>query len=216
MVIIEPAALALFCLAAFALIVVPGPAVFYIVARSVAQGTAAGMVSALGVGLGATLHVAAAALGVSAVLMASATAFTLLKLAGAAYLIYLGVRTLLSRQDPGAVRVTDRRALSRVFLDGALVNALNPKVALFFLAFLPQFVSPAAGSVPAQMVFLGALFVLIGIASDAVYALLAGGLTSRFRASVRGQRLGRWFSGSLYLALGAGTAVMGAGEKPAS
>ena len=101
-------------------------------------------------------------------------------------------------------------------LDGALVNALNPKVALFFLAFLPQFVSPAAGSVPAQMVFLGALFVLIGIASDAVYALLAGGLTARFRASVRGQRLGRWFSGSLYLALGAGTAVMGAGEKPAS
>jgi len=211
----DAAELLVFCAAAFALIVVPGPAVFYIVARSVAQGPAAGIVSALGVGLGASLHVAAAALGVSALIMASATAFTVLELLGAGYLILLGIRTLLERDEaPAAVAGAVRsRSLGRVFLDGVVVNALNPKVALFFVAFLPQFVDPGAGSVPAQMVFLGALFVLIGIASDAVYAVLAGGLAGRLRASRRAARARRWFSGSVYLGLGVGTALLGEADE---
>lgn len=211
----EPTQLGLFCLAAFALIVVPGPAVFYIVARSVAQGAQAGLVSALGVGLGATVHVTAAAVGVSALVMASATAFSLLKFAGAAYLLYLGLRTLFGREPAVDVGSPRPRRLGRIFLDGALVNVLNPKVALFFLAFLPQFVDPHAGSVPAQMALLGALFVVIGILSDAVYALLAGRLASRLRASPRGQRLSRRFSGSVYMALGVGTALVSGNAEPA-
>ncbi len=201
--------LVLFLAAATALIVVPGPAVFYVLARSIAQGSVAGLVSVFGVGLGAMVHVGAAALGVSAVVMASATAFTVLKFAGAAYLVYLGVRAFMERDETTALRAVRPRRLSRVFVDGAVVNLLNPKTALFFLAFLPQFVDPAAGSVPAQFLALGALFVVIGIVSDSAYAVAAGALAARLRGSERAARIRRWFSGSVYLGLGAGMALAG-------
>ena len=206
--------LALFVAAATALIVIPGPAVFYLLARSVAQGPLAGLVSVLGIGAGATVHVAAAALGVSALVMASATAFTVLKWLGAAYLLYLGIRTLLQR-DPGAAPVPHLRArgLRRVFLEGLVVNVFNPKVALFFLAFLPQFVDPGAASVPVQMTALGLVFVLIGIVSDSLYVLLAAGLATRLRASRAAARAQRWFAGSVYVGLGVATALAGDGVK---
>lgn len=215
MISLDTTTVLLFSVSAFALIVVPGPAVFYIIARSVAQGPVAGVVSALGIGLGATVHVAAAALGVSAVIMASTTAFTALKLVGAAYLIYLGIRALRERGDDSALRsVTSSHGWVRIFADGVVVNVFNPKVALFFVAFLPQFVDPVAGSVPAQMVILGGLFVLIGIASDAVYAILASSIARRLRTSGRTTaRWRRWFSGSVYIALGVGTALVGTGDE---
>lgn len=214
MIALDATTLALFSVSAFALIVVPGPAVFYIIARSVAQGSGAGVISALGIGLGATVHVAAAALGVSAVIMASATAFTVLKLVGAAYLIYLGIRAIRDRGSADDVRtVASHHGWLRIFADGVVVNVFNPKVALFFVAFLPQFVDPGAGSVPVQMVVLGGLFVLIGILSDAVYAVLASSIARRVRGSPRTAQWRRWFSGSVYIGLGIGTALVGTGDE---
>lgn len=214
MVFPDATSMLLFSVSAFVLIVIPGPAVFYVVARSVAQGPLAGLVSALGIGLGATVHVAAAALGVSAVIMASTAAFTVLKVVGALYLIYLGIRVLRERAGDEPTVALRRRGMRRVFLDGLVVNIFNPKVALFFVAFLPQFVDPAAGSVPAQMAMLGGVFVLIGIVSDAAYALVAGSLALRLRASEHVARLRRWFSGGVYIALGVGTALLGTGDDP--
>src|SRR4051794_34740059 len=145
--------LALFCAAALALIVVPGPAVTYIVTQSIDKGRGAGLASAFGVASGGLVHVAAAVVGLSALLASSATAFTIVKLVGAAYLIVIGVRRLLARHEdarepevptaPGSPR--------RLFLQGAVVNVLNPKTALFFLAFLPQFVDPDRGTVAGQV-----------------------------------------------------------------
>lgn len=146
----------------------------FIVARSLEQGRLAGLVSVLGVQLGAIVHVLFAALGLSALLMQSALAFGVVKYAGAAYLIYLGLRTLLARTDmPSEVEVEPKR-LSRVLLQGFLVNLLNPKTALFFFAFLPQFVQPAHGPVAVQVVVLGLLFIGLALISDSLYALLAG------------------------------------------
>ena len=132
--------LVVFAVAAFVVLITPGPAVFYIVARSIDQGRVAGVVSTLGVGTGALIHVGAAALGVSALLMSSALAFSVLKYLGAAYLIYLGVRKFLVRDHAEQPRSLERRTLARTFYDGVIVNVLNPKTALFFFAFLPQFV----------------------------------------------------------------------------
>jgi threonine/homoserine/homoserine lactone efflux protein len=132
--------LVVFAIAAFVLLITPGPAVFYIVARSIDQGRIAGIVSTLGVGAGALVQVGAAALGVSAVLLSSALAFDILKYLGAAYLIYLGVRKFLVRDELEQSRVLAPRTLARIFYDGVVVNVLNPKTALFFFAFLPQFV----------------------------------------------------------------------------
>jgi threonine/homoserine/homoserine lactone efflux protein len=212
MVLPDFTSLLLFSVSAFVIIVIPGPAVFYVVARSVAQGPLAGVGSALGVGVGATVHVAAAALGVSAVIMASTTAFMVLKIVGAIYLIYLGIRALRDRGGDEPASVMRRRGMLRVFLDGLVVNIFNPKVALFFVAFLPQFVDASAGHVPFQMVVLGGVFVLIGIVSDVAYALLAGSLALRLRASERAARVRRWFSGGVYIALGVGTALAGTGD----
>jgi len=181
--------------------------VFYIVARSVAQGPLAGLVSVLGVALGASAHVAAAALGVSALVLASAEAFVVLKWLGAAYLVWLGIRAFAVDDEAAPGAPVRRRRLVRVFADGVVVNLLNPKTALFFLAFLPQFVDPHAGSVPLQMLVLGALFVAIGLASDGVYALVAGGLAMRLRESAAARRTRRWFSGCVYIGLGAMTAL---------
>jgi threonine/homoserine/homoserine lactone efflux protein len=165
------ASLGIFAAAALLLLLTPGPAVLYIVARSLEQGRRAGLVSALGVHLGTLVHVAAA--GLSAILAASATAFSVVKYLGAAYLVYLGARSLLERRTAG--NGADRpRPLRRAFLDGVVVNVLNPKTALFFLAFLPQFVNVSRDSVGAQVLALGVLFVLLGLVTDGGYALMAG------------------------------------------
>lgn len=202
-----PQELLVFVTAAVALLVVPGPSVLYVVARGIDQGRPAALVSVLGIGLGAMVHVAAAAVGLSALLVSSATAFASVKYLGAAYLIYLGIRTLLDRSDPVGPARTTRRPLRRLFTGGFVVEALNPKTALFFLAFLPQFVDPAAGNVLAQTLLLGALFVAIGICTDGCYAMAAGsigGLVGSRPTLARAQRV---VSGTIYLGLGAATAL---------
>jgi len=153
------ATLVVFAAAATALIVVPGPAVLYIVAQSVEQGRLAGFVSALGVAVGGLVHVTAAAIGLSALVLSSATAFTAVKLAGAAYLVGLGLHALLVHKHVAENVVPRVRRLRRLFGQGVLVNILNPKTALFFFAFLPQFVDRDAGSPAAQLAVLGLVFV---------------------------------------------------------
>ncbi len=203
----------LFVAAAFGLLIIPSPSVLYIVARSIDQGRQAGLVSALGVGIANLLHVAAATLGLSALLMASALAFTLVKYAGATYLIYLGVRTLLARGQSRSAAADKTRKLSRIFSQGVLVNLLNPKTALFFFAFLPQFVDPARGPAAGQFLFFGFLFVVMAICSDSTYAMLAGTLGGRLKESTAFLHIQRYFAGSIYVALGVMTALTGSGKS---
>lgn len=167
----------------------------------------------MGVGVGSLFHVAAATLGVSALLVSSALAFTVVKYIGAAYLIYLGVRTLLAREEFRRTVVFEPKKLIRVFYQGVVVNLFNPKVALFFFAFLPQFVDPARGAVAGQILFFGCLFVVMGICSDGLYAFLAGTMGGWLRGSVRFLRTQRYFTGSVYIALGVSTALAGSDEK---
>jgi threonine/homoserine/homoserine lactone efflux protein len=201
----DPAALWLFALASLALAVVPGPAVLYIVAQSVNGGRKAGVVSAFGVASGGLFHVLAAVVGLSALVAASAEAFTIVKIVGAAYLIWLGIRTLVSKEN----RIGGRRpepTLTRTYRQGVIVNVLNPKTALFFLAFLPQFVDPD-GSVRLQLAVLGAMFVVIALASDLVWALVAGTAGAVLRRSRTFLRVQRYVSGTVFIALGAFAAL---------
>jgi threonine/homoserine/homoserine lactone efflux protein len=196
---------ALFVLAALALAVVPGPAVLYIVAQSVDQGRLAGLVSALGIGTGGLVHVAAATVGLSSLLASSATAFTIVKYAGAAYLILLGIRRLLTREEVGEEAHQPPRANRQIFRNGVVVNVLNPKTALFFLAFLPQFVDPDASAATLQILLLGLIFVVIAFCSDSMWALAAGTLGSWLRRSRWYLGVKRWMTGTVFVGLGLST-----------
>jgi threonine/homoserine/homoserine lactone efflux protein len=196
----SPSAFALFCLASVALAVVPGPAVTYIVMHSVDKGRRAGMAAAAGVASGGLVHVAAATVGLSALIASSATAFTVVKLVGAAYLIVVGVRKIVGRDDSEEVQATPA-PLRRLYRQGVIVNVFNPKTALFFLAFLPQFVDTDARVAP-QVAVLGLTFALIAFASDCSYALLADLLAGRLRRSARGASITRWLTGGIFVALG--------------
>ncbi len=206
----DASTLALFAAAALALIVLPGPAVLYIVAQGIDRGRLAGVVSALDVATGGLLHVLAAAVGISSLVVSSATAFSIVKYAGAAYLIVLGLRRLLGPDDePGEPAGRPARTLGRTYRQGVVVNALNPKTALFFLAFLPQFVDPEAGSVPLQVTVLGLLFVSIAVVSDCAWGLAAGtaaGWLRERRGVLRAQRL---TSGGVMVGLGVAAALTG-------
>jgi threonine/homoserine/homoserine lactone efflux protein len=195
-------ALELFGLAAFALIVIPGPAVLYIVSQSVGHGRAGGLAAVLGIETGAFVHVAGAALGVSAILASSATAFSALKLAGGAYLVVLGIRRLRERDSASQPGTTRTRPLSSIFRQGVIVNALNPKTALFFLAFLPQFVDPHRGHVALQAAVLGLVWVAVATACDSVWALGSGSLVGLLRTSARARNVERMTSGGILLGLG--------------
>lgn len=203
----DPATLLLFAVAALALLLIPGPSVIFIVTRSLHQGRRAGLVSALGVGTGGMLHVLAATLGLSAVLLSSALLFSVVKFLGAGYLIYLGVRTLLARTEGPQAVVFKPQPLGQVFWQGALINALNPKTALFFLAFLPQFIKPDHGPAALQTLVLGGLFLGLAVLSDSTYALLAGSLRRYLGGGPVFARRQRYFTGSIYIALGAGAAL---------
>ena len=202
--------LLVFGAASLALIAVPGPAVFYIVTRSLSQGRTAGLVSMIGIEVGGLVHVAAAVVGLSALLASSAVAFNVVRYAGAAYLVYLGVRALLSKDGDETALERQPEGRGRIFWHGVAVNVLNPKTALFFLAFLPQFIDPNAGSVALQAGLLGVLFVSIAAVSDGAYALLAGVAGDRLR---RGRLLQR-LSGGIFIGLGAVAAL--SGERPRS
>jgi threonine/homoserine/homoserine lactone efflux protein len=204
----DPSTLLLFAGAALALIVIPGPAVLYILAQSVEHGRQAGVVSAIGVAAGGLVHIVAAAVGISALVVSSAVAFSIVKYAGAAYLLYLGIRRLLDRGADGEDAVPSEARPLRIFRRGVIVNVLNPKTALFFLAFLPQFVDPARGAVLPQILVLGTLFVLLALLSDSLYALGAGVLAARLRRRRAGARdAGRYASAAVYITLGGATAL---------
>jgi threonine/homoserine/homoserine lactone efflux protein len=205
--------LALFAGAALALLLVPGPAVLYIVAQSVEQGRVAGLVSMLGIEMGGLVHVAAAALGLSALLVQSAVAFSVVKYAGAAYLVYLGLRKLLAHERFEAGESRPPKKLGRLFRQGIVVNVLNPKTALFFFAFLPQFVDPEAGAVGLQIGLLGLLFIAIAVVSDGSYALAAGTAAHLLRGNPRFLRAERWVSGSVFVGLGLTAAFTGHARK---
>ena len=204
---------ALFCIAALALLVVPGPAVLYIVTRSIHQGKRAGLVSVLGIHLGTLVHITAATAGLSALLVSSASAFTAVKLAGAAYLIGLGLWTLFSRSPDAEVALGGERRLRRVFAQGVVVNVLNPKTALFFLAFLPQFIDPHRGHAAVQIALLGLTFAALGMVTDSVWAVGAGAAGDVLRRSRRFAHVQRYVSGSVFVGLGVVTALAGAGRE---
>ena len=199
--------------AALALLLVPGPAVLCVVARGAEGGRPVGLVSCLGIEAGTLVHIVFAAVGLSAVLASSATAFSLVKWMGAAYLVWLGLRQLFNRDNEDAPISVEPERLSRVFSQGLLVQVLNPKVALFFLAFLPQFVDSSRGPVWMQILVLGSTLALLGLVTDGLYALAGGTAGDWFRRRGAGFRRGqRYVSGGVYLALGAASAVSGSGK----
>ena len=199
----------LFALASILLAITPGPDMIYIATRSIAQGRDAGVVSALGVHTGVLIHTFAAALGLSALIAASAVAFSIVKYAGAGYLIYLGIQTFLGKSATLEIKSTARAKLSEVFYQGLLVNLLNPKVILFFLAFLPQFVDPSQGNVKLQLLTLGILFIVFVLPIDMGVGLAGGQFGIWLRAKQGIQQATKWVTGSIYIALGLTTAMTG-------
>jgi len=213
MELLPTANLAVFFVATLGMLLVPGPAVMYIVARSVDQGRKAGLASVFGIETGAFVHTLAAAFGISAILMSSSLAFDVVKLLGAGYLIYLGVRKLMEKDATDANLTDERKSLRRIFMQGMVVNILNPKTALFFFAFLPQFVEPAKGNVALQIIVLGLIFMLMATVTDSLYALAAGTAGRWLRGNLRFLRFQRLFTGTAYIGLGIVAAFSGRSEK---
>jgi threonine/homoserine/homoserine lactone efflux protein len=203
----DPSRLALFVGAALLLLVVPGPSVLYIVTQSVSHGRRAGMASVAGITTGTLVHIAAATIGLSALLASSALAFDVVKYLGAAYLIVVGLRRLAGLEQPEQTEAPRRRSFTRLYRQGIVVNVLNPKTALFFLAFLPQFVDSTRGAAWTQILVLGLLFAGLGFLSDGAWALVAGTLGERLRRSRRFPQVQRYVSGSVFVGLGAVAAL---------
>jgi threonine/homoserine/homoserine lactone efflux protein len=203
----DSSSLALFFAASLIMLAVPGPAVLYIVARSIDHGPTAGVVSALGIAFGSVGLVLATAFGISALIEATPAAFDVIRYAGGAYLVYLGIRTWRARDTGGMSAVRPPVSRRRVFSEGIVVNFLNPKTAIFFLAFLPQFVNPA-GSVRLQLVVLGLIFVAMGVVTDSIYALLAGATAARLRGDGRLPRIRRLVVATVYIGLGLAAAFL--------
>jgi threonine/homoserine/homoserine lactone efflux protein len=186
--------------------------VLYVVARSIHEGRRAGLASVLGIHVGTLVHIGAAAVGLSALVASSAAAFTAVKIAGAVYLVGLGLWTLFSGRAEPDVALGGERNLRCAFAQGVVVNVLNPKTALFFLAFLPQFVDANASHPAAQIAFLGLLFALLGLVTDSLWALVAGSVGGVLRRSRRFVRTQRYVTGSVYLGLGVATAFAGSAK----
>jgi threonine/homoserine/homoserine lactone efflux protein len=205
----EPTTLVLFAGAALALLVVPGPSVIYIVTRGIHQGRAAALVSVLGVTTATLVHTVFAAAGLSALLASSALAFSIVKYAGSAYLVFLALRTWLDRSDEQLDIPRPAADLRRVYVEGALVNLLNPKTALFILALLPQFVDPSRGAAGLQILLLGGILASLGLLSDGTYALASGSIGSWLRRRRSIAAVQRRISAAIYAMLGIGTALVG-------
>lgn len=209
---LNPHNLGLFIFAALALLLIPGPSVLYITTRSIDQGRVAGLVSVFGNALGTAILTVCAAAGLSAILASSAIAFNAVKYLGAAYLIYLGIRRLLSNEDETPA-VVQRAKLSKIYVQGIFVAVLNPKTALFLLAFLPQFVDVSRGHIGLQTLLLGLTLVGLGICTDSIYALLAGTIGNWLKRKGTLRAGQRYVSGSIYLALGIASAFSGSGKQ---
>src|SRR5271168_4248559 len=201
--LISPYSLLWFVAGALLLLIIPGPAVTYILSRTIERGRAAGLVAVLGIVTGTLCHVVAATLGLSALLLSSALALPAVKYVGAVYIIYLGIRTLRRDREWVEPARGDRR-FARLFGEGMLVNLLNPKTALFFFGFLPQFVDLARGHASLQILELGVLFVLLSWCTDSAYAWIGGSVGKRIRGSARLRRAESNISGALLIALGLG------------
>jgi threonine/homoserine/homoserine lactone efflux protein len=208
-----PSAIALFLLAASGLLLIPGPSVLYIITCSIAQGKRAGLASVLGIELASLVHVIAAALGLSALLLTSALAFSIVKYLGAGYLIYLGLCTLLRRETNHQPHMPEPKSFAQLFANGFLVNLLNPKTALFFYALLPQFVVPARGTVAEQILLLGGMFVLLASCTDSLYALLSSTVGRLIFRKAHIQRFQQYITGSIYIVLGVVTAISSSEKK---
>ena len=200
-----------FAIASVTLLLIPGPAVIYILNRSVADGREIGLAAVAGLELGNLVHAVAASAGLSAVLATSATAFNTVKWLGAGYLVFVGVRTLIVRPAPVA---TESSSISRrrTFVQGIVVNTLNPKVALFFLSYLPQFIDPDKGAAWSQALVLGITFVLIGCITDGMYALTASALRAKLLTGRTLPFVQRYVAGTVFIGLG----VVAATTSPAS
>jgi threonine/homoserine/homoserine lactone efflux protein len=210
---LQISSLPVFLVAALGLLLVPGPAVLYIVTRSVAHGRSAGLASVLGIELATLCHSMAAAFGLSAILLASSLAFNLVKYLGAAYLIYLGIKTIFSKSTSLTQDDSSAPSLSLMFRKGFLVNLLNPKTAVFFYAFLPQFVDPSRGSAILQILLLGALFVTLATITDSTYALVSSGVGRMITQKAGFQRIQKYVTGGIYISLGVAAAISGSGKK---
>jgi threonine/homoserine/homoserine lactone efflux protein len=216
-VVLDLTQLALYIAAALVLAITPGPGIFYVAARTLAGGRSEGLASSLGTGLGGLVHVLAGSLGVSAIVLTSAELFTALKLVGAAYLVWIGLRTVQAARRDAAAELKGGLAeppvgARRAFREGVLVEALNPKTAAFFLAFVPQFVNPAEGHVALQFMVLGSVSVALNTLADVVVAFAASGI--RQGAAARPALIGRLrqASGTAMMALGVGLALV---KRPA-
>jgi len=209
---IIPTNFSLFLAAALVLLLTPGPAVLFIVARSVEQGRRAGLVSVLAVESGNFFHALAAAVGLSAILVSSALAFDVVKYLGAAYLIYLGIKTLRTPAPTENTQIIERKSHRQIYSQGVIVSILNPKTALFFFAFLPQFVDTSKAAAP-QMLLLGTVFVLMATVTDGLYALAAGTAGRWLRNSRAFLRFQRYFAGTVYIGLGIAAAFSSSGRK---
>lgn len=210
--------LSLYLAAAFVLAVTPGPGIFYVAARTLAGGRAEGVASSFGTGLGGMVHVLAGSLGVSAIVLTSAELFTALKLIGAAYLVWLGIRTIQTARQEASAGLEGGAAAPpigprRAFREGVLVEALNPKTAAFFLAFVPQFVDPTGGQVALQFVVLGFMSVALNTLTDVVVAIAASGIRDGATARPALIRRLRLASGAAMVALGIGLALA---KRPSS
>ena len=199
--------------ASLVLLLTPGPAVLFVVTRAVDQGRLAGVVSSMGLAVGTLVHVAGVVLGLSVLLVSSANAYAILKYLGAAYLVYLGARKLVGRDEPQKLGGAERNGLSKLFYQGIVVNVLNPKLALFFLAFLPQFADASRGGLTTQLGVLGLSFVALGIVTDIFYALLAGTARTWLVRSKVFLHSQRYVAGIIYIGLGVATAVTGSNAR---
>lgn len=199
--------LGIFLVATLALNITPGPDMLYVIARGVGQGRQAGFVSALGIGGGTFVHTFAVALGLSTLLVSLPVLFDVVRYAGAAYLLYLGVRALVGKTASDGPKEMSRESLWRIFSQGVVTNVLNPKVALFFLAFLPQFVDQARGAIGWQIVFLGVLFNISGTLVNSIVGLLSGSVGDRLRRHGRFWRAQRYVTGAVFIGLAARIAL---------
>jgi threonine/homoserine/homoserine lactone efflux protein len=204
---------ALFIATALALLAIPGPAVLYVVGRSIDQGRTAGLASVLGITTGTIVHITAATVGLSSLVLASKVAFDAVRYVGAAYLILLGVRRLLTRGREEEADARPPRTLRRLYTQGLVVNLLNPKTIVFIFAFLPQFVDVGAGHVWLQILFLGLTFAGLGLMSDSLYAIVAGTVADRIRGTPLVARVERWFGGTVLIGLGVASALVAPNRK---
>ena len=200
-------ALGAFFAAAFLLNIAPGPDMLYVIGRSIGQGRRAGTVSALGIFVGCLVHIFVAVVGLAALLRSSPLAYSIVRYAGAGYLVYLGVRVLLQRTSALDAPEIQSAPLGQIFTQGVITNVLNPKVALFFLAFLPQFIQPQRGSVALQIIVLGLIFDVGGTLVNLAVAQAGGRLGDAIKQHSGLARLQKWFTGTVFIGLGMRVAV---------